>query len=268
MVSASSERTLYILVVSTTVEQDLKLIAEFNDAPNVNHFNGVAHNCADFTKNVINTYFPHAAHRDVMNDFGISSPKGIAHSFSHYAHGQPDAQYRVMHFAQLPGPIKRSSECRNGTEQLYRSKKLLVPMVFFAWHELPFAVGSYTLTGRFNPDHEFEDHATVREVELGHEIKAAKEDDDSDDPQVTDLEAAKREERVRIVGSGKEWDSFREQFDSIVADAMEDHILASHESLSHGLRDLGDNGRPYLDERGSLWLEIQQDGKTTQVGLS
>jgi hypothetical protein len=191
----------------------------------------------------------------------------VARSLAHYAHDRPDIQYHVIHFAQLPGPIKRSSECRNGTEQLYRSKKLLVPMAFFAWHELPIAVGSYMLTGRFNPEHEFEDHATTREVELGHEIQAAK-DDDPDDLLVADLEAAKRQERVRIAGSGKEWDSFREQFDSIVADAVDDHLLASREALSHALKDLSERGKPYLDERGSLWLEIQQDGKTVTVGLS
>jgi hypothetical protein len=266
-VSAASERTLYILVVSTTVEQDRALIAKFNDAPNVNHFNGLTRNCADFTRNLINTYFPHATHREVVNDFGITTPKAVARSLARYAHDRPDTQYHVLHFAQLPGPIKRSSECRNGTEQLYRSKKLLVPLAFFAWHELPFAVGSYILTGRFNPEHEFENHATVRQVELGREIGVAKEDGPGD-PQVADLEGAKRQERVRVVGSDKEWDSFREQFDSIVADAVDDHILANRGTLGRALKDLSDNGRPYLDKRGSLWLEIQQDDKTIQVGLS
>jgi hypothetical protein len=268
MVSASSERTLYILVVSTTVEQDLKLIAAFNDAPNVNHFNGLAHNCADFTKSVINTYFPHAAHRDVMNDFGISSPKGIAHSFSHYAHGQPDAQYRVMHFAQLPGTIKRSSECRNGAEQLYRSKKLLIPMAVFAWHELPFVVGSNLLTGRFSVEHEFEDHSTIREGELGHEIDLAKVGGDSSEPSVPGLEEAKLEERVRMVGSQKEWSAYREKFDAIVAEAVDAHILADRNSVGHVFKDLNEKGTPFLDRQGKVWMKVEVAGKATQVGLS
>lgn len=268
MVSASSERTLYILIVSTTVEQDLKLIAEFNDAPNVNHFNGVTHNCADFTKRVINTYFPHAAHRDVMNDFGISSPKAIAHSFSHYAHGQPDAQYRVMHFAQLPGTIKRSTECRDGIEQLYRSKKLLVPMAIFAWHELPFMAGSYLLTGRFNPEHEFEDHSTIREGELGHEIDLAKNGDDSTEAQVPKLEAAMLEERVGMVGSQKVWSAYREQFDAIVAEAVDAHILTDRNSLGRVFKELNEKGTPFLDQQGKVWMKLDLGGKTTQVGLS
>jgi hypothetical protein len=268
MVSASSERTLYILVASTTVEQDRALIEKFNDAPNVNHFNGATRNCADFTRKLIDTYFPHAAHRDVMNDFGMTTPKAVARSFAHYAHGRPEIQYRVIHFAQLPGTIKRSTECRDGTEQLYHSKKLLVPMAFFAWHELPVVVGSYVLTGRFNPEHEFESHATIRQGELGVEIEAAKEGDYADDAQVADLEAAKRQEGVRVVGSAEEWNSYREQFDSIVADAVEDHFLASRESLGREVKNLSENGRPYIDKHGDLWLEVQDGGKTTQVGLS
>jgi hypothetical protein len=267
MVGAASERTLYILIVSTTVEQDRALIERFNDAPNVNHFNGVTRNCADFTRSVINTYFPHAAHREVVNDFGMTTPKAVARSFAHFAHKQPGAEYRVLHFAQLPGTIKRSSECRDGTEQLYRSKKLLVPMAFFAWHELPFAAGSYLLTGRFNPEQEFEAHATIRQGELGHEIEAIRDNDNPDDTQVADLEAAKRQERVRVVGSGREWESFGDQFDSIVAEAVDDHIIGNRDALSHTFKDLSDEGRPYLDKRGDLWLEIQQGGKTIQVGL-
>lgn len=267
MVSASSERTLYILIVSTTVEQDQALIEKFNDAPNVNHFNGATRNCADFTRNLIDTYFPHAAHRDVVNDFGMTSPKAVARSFAHYAHDRPEAQYHVLHFAQLPGTIKRSTECRDGTEQLYRSKKLLIPMAFFAWHELPVAVGSYVLTGRFNPEHEFESHATVRQGELGHEIEVAK-DSDPDDPQVRKLEVAMRQERVGVVGSENQWDSFREQFDSIVAEAIDHHTIPSRESLGREVKELSENGRPYMDADGNLWLEIDRDGKTEQVGLS
>ncbi len=108
-------------------------------------------NCADFTKHVINSYFPHATHADYINDFGMTSPKAIAPSFTRYALRHPDTEFRVLHIAPVPGTIKRSTECRTGTEQLYRSKKLLLPMLIFAYHELPVATASYLLTGRFNP---------------------------------------------------------------------------------------------------------------------
>jgi len=102
-------------------------------------------NCADFTKRVINSYFPHATHADYINDFGMTSPKAIARSFTRYALRHPDTEFRVLHIAQVPGTIKRSTECRAGTEQLYRSKKLLLPMLIFAYHELPVVTASYLL---------------------------------------------------------------------------------------------------------------------------
>lgn len=268
MVSAASERTLYILVVSTTVEQDRTLIEKFNNAPNVNHFNGFRRNCADFTKDVINTYFPHAAHRNAMNDFGITSPKGLARSFALYAHRQPQSEYHVMHFAQIPGTTKRSTECREGIEQLYRSKKLLIPMAFFAWHELPIAVGSYELTGRFNAEHEFEQHATVRQVELDREITATKGADAVDDAHLANLEEAKRAERTRIVGSDQQWNDYRAQFDLILAAAIEENTIASRDALGRFAKELGEKGTASLDRNGAPWLEIQQDGRTARVGIS
>jgi hypothetical protein len=268
MVGATSERTLYILVVSTTVEQDKVLIEKFNNAPNVNHFNGFRRNCADFTKDVVNTYFPHAAHRNALNDFGMTSPKGVARSFANYAHGQPEADYHVMHFAQLPGTTKRSTECREGTEQLYRSKKLLVPMAFFAWHELPIVVGSYVLTGRFNPEHEFEQHATIREVELDRQITLAKEDDNLTGGQLAKLEDAKRAERASVVGSSQDWEDYRAQFDLIVEQAIEAGVISSREELASFAKDFGDKGTASVDQDGAPWVAIQQDGKTERVGVS
>ena len=266
MVGATSERTLYILIVSTTVEQDKALIEKFNSAPNVNHFNGFKRNCADFTKDVINTYFPHAAHRNALNDFGMTSPKGLARSFAQYAHGQPELDYHVVHFAQTPGTIKRSTECREGTEQLYRSKKLL-PVAYFAWEELPAAAGSYFLAGRFNPQHEFEQHATVREVELDRDITRAK--DKVDGEKLAKLEAAKRAERLGIVGSEQQWSDYRAKYEQILAQAVEDGVMSSdHEALSRFAKEAGEKGRAYVDKNGAPWLEMDEGGRTVRAGLS
>ena len=266
MVSAESERTFYILIASTTVAQDQKLIDEFNSMPNVNHFNGMTRNCADFTKHVIDTYFPHAAHRDFINDFGMTSPKAVARSFAHYADRHPEMHYRVVHFAQLPGTIKRSSECRSGTEQLYHSKKLLVPMAIFAPHELAIVTGSYFLTGRFNPEREFEEHATIRETELGNQVKVAKADDETE---IADqLEAEEAAERADVVGTEKQWKAFREAFGAIVDDAVQDGVLSDRDALGHVFERINASGEPVLDDRGALWMNVQEDGRFVRVGLT
>ena len=108
MVGANFVRGIYIFVAETSEQQDLKFISEFNSLPNVNHFNGVTRNCADFTRRVINSYFPHAVSPDYINDFGMTSPKAVARSFTHYALRHPEMHFRVLHYAQLPGTIKRS----------------------------------------------------------------------------------------------------------------------------------------------------------------
>src|SRR4029077_138621 len=109
-----------------------------------------------------------------------------------YGEHHPEAHLRVLHFAQLPGTIKRSTEGRSGTEQLYHSKKLLVPMVLFASHELPFVAASYLLTGRFNPQHELEQHPAAKTADLEQEIRQAKSEKDS--PRQEQLEAIVNQE--------------------------------------------------------------------------
>lgn len=164
MVGATLERSMYVFVVKTSADQDRTLIAEFNSLPNVNHFNGAFRNCADFTKRVMNTYFPHSTRRDAVNDFFLTSPKAVARSFTRYAKENPDLDLRVLHFAQVPGTIKRSEECRSGTEQLYHSKKLVVPLGVLAWQAVPAVTASYILTARFNPEHEFEKNPSANAI--------------------------------------------------------------------------------------------------------
>ena len=265
MVGATLSRSLYIFVVETTVQQDLDLIAEFNSHPNVNHFNGLTRNCADFTRRVINTYFPHATSPDHLNDFGMTSPKAIARSFTHYALRHPEAHFRVLHFAQLPGTIKRSSEPRNGTEQLYHSKKLLVPMIIFAGHELPAVAASYILR-RFSPEHEFEEHPTAEATEIGYEIQHAKAEKDL--PLVAQLEADENQERAQAVGTSQEWKEYREAFRSIVGEAVREEIIPDHDNLNRVLKRLDRAGKPFADSNGAVWTEISERGKTTLVGLS
>jgi hypothetical protein len=268
MVGASSERTFFILTASTTLQQDLDLIAKYNSMPNVNHFNAVKRNCADFAKDVINTYFPHAVHRNIFSDFGLSSPKGIARSFAHYADERPEMHYYVMHFAQLPGTIKRSSDPREGMEQLYRSKKLAVPLLAESYPEVPGgAAGLYLLTGRFNPEHEFERHATSRESELDYQASLAKSDDD--EAREAQLKLAELRERADVVGTTAAWKAYREGFDSIVEAAVRDGLIPDRASLGHVFKDLSEHGMAYADDRGGLWMKLQEkDGTSRVVGVS
>jgi hypothetical protein len=266
MVGATLERSLYIFVVETSLEQDRALIARLNSLPNRNHFNGVTQNCATFSRRVINSYYPHAARADYLNDFGLITPKAIARSFTHYAERHPEAHLRVLHFAQLPGTIKRSTECRNGTEQLYRSKKLLVPMILFADHELPFMAASYLLTGRFNPEHELEQNPSVEASDIKLEIREAKAENDVSRKE--QLEAIVSQDGAQLVGTAEEWKEYREAFVPLADEAINREIIPNHDSLGRLFKNLDRAGTLSVDANGVLWLDIAQGGKPSKLGLS
>jgi hypothetical protein len=266
MVGAGLARSMYIFLVETSTQQDLELIAKFNSSPNENHFNGVTRNCADFTKDAVNAYFPHSAHRDFLNDFGMTSPKAVARSFTHYALSHPEMQFRVLHFSQLPGTIKRSTEARSGTEQLYHSKKLLVPMIIFANHELPVVAASYLLTGRFNPEHEFEQHSAEEFAQIDSQIQAAK--DDNDDPRVEQLKAVEIQDRQQIVGTLEEWKAYRKALDGMSDESVREGIVPNRGYLKRLFKLLDEKGKPTVTANGSIWMDVPNANATSHVGLS
>ncbi len=267
MVGAALVRSIYIFAVATTVEQDRELIAQFNAAPNENHFNGFSRNCANFTKNVVNKYFPGAARADYINDFGMASPKAIARSFAKYADRHPESHYRVLHFAQVPGTIKRSTACRTGTEQLYRSKKLLVPMVLFAGHELPVVAASYIFTGRFNPQSEYEEHATLLAGESDFRAKDGNSADSGEKGLETDP-ADKRLASEQAVGSSAEWREYRKQFKLVVEEAVRAEVIPNRAYLDRVFKNVDESGTSVAGENGNLWMMLDDQGKPLRLGLT
>jgi hypothetical protein len=266
MVAATMERSIYAFVVSTTLEQDQAFIEKFNALPNENHFNGVTNNCANFTSRVLKSYFPKSVHADYLNDFGMTTPKAIARSFAKYGEHHPESSFYVLHFAQLPGTIKRSSECRSGTEQLYHSKKLLIPMAIFAPQELGVVAASYVLTGRFNPEHELERHPTPQASELDQEIREAKTENDL--ARKAELKALVNEQKAEVVGTSEEWKNYRERFNALAEQAVRHEIVPDREFLEHLFKFLDHAGKVSVDSDGSLWMELAEGGKTYRFGVS
>ena len=139
-------------------------------------------------------------------------------------------------------------------------------MAVFFPHELAVVTGSYFLTGRFNPEREFKEHATIRETELGDEVKVAKADDETE---IADqLEAEEAAERADVVGTERQWKAFREAFGAIVDDAVEDGMLSDRDALGHVFERINANGEPFLDDSGRLWMDVQEDGRVARVGLT
>jgi hypothetical protein len=265
MVGATLERSMYMFVVSTSVEQDRALIAEFNSEPNVNHFHGLTRNCADFTRRVMNFYFPKSVKPDYLNDFLITTPKAVAHSLTKYAQDNPELNFRVLHFTQVPGTIKRSSECRSGTEQLYHSKKLVLPLAVFAWQAVPAVAASYVITGRFNPEHVFEAHPSAQAVGADDNLSAPVTEYTVS---VQQLAAEQKLKREQIVGTKEEWIQFGNDLDVAVDDAIHDEIIPNRNYLKRVFKILGEGNSISVDANGALWMVLPEQMASARVGLS
>lgn len=265
-VAAAFVREIYIFRVRTTVEQDEQFIRQFNARANINHYSGFSNNCADFSKLIVNTYFPHSAHRDPINDFGMTGPKAVARSFAHYAERHPELQLQVVRIDQVPGTYKRSSDCREGTEQTFRAKKWLIPMIAVQAQAVPVLAASYLLTGRFDPNRELREHPSEEAAVLHEQLADAR--DAKDHKRHEQLKRELKAEQESQLGTDEQWQQYRERFEEILRSAVADGVFTHQREVRSAFRDLQAHGRIYFDERQQPWLEVNDGGHTRRVGLS
>ena len=129
LVGSSYDRTIHGFQVDSTPAQDQRFIATFNDRRNVGHFNLLFHNCADFSRVVLDIYLPHAIHRNFIADIGLMTPKQVARSLVGYGKKNPELNMTAFVIPQVPGSIPRSHPVDGVAESLVKSKKYLLPMV-------------------------------------------------------------------------------------------------------------------------------------------
>ncbi len=160
LVGSSYDRKIHGFQVETTGEQDERLIAHFNDRRNVGHFNLFFHNCADFSRVVLDIYFPHAVHRNLIADFGMTTPKQVARSLVKYGKKHPELRMSAFTIAQVPGTLPHSHPVDGVAESLVKSKKYLVPLAVLSPEVAGGMVVDYLAEGRMS----LPKNATVFEV--------------------------------------------------------------------------------------------------------
>jgi hypothetical protein len=170
LVGASYDRKIHGFEVTSTAEQDERFIAIFNDKKNVGHFNLLFHNCADFSRVVVDTYLPHAIHRNFIADVGLMTPKQAARSLVAYGKKHPEVEMSAFVIAQVPGSVPRSHGVDGVAESLVKSKKYLLPLAVLSPEFTGGVVVVYLADGRLT----LPKNATVFNV---------------DDAEVTDLPA-------------------------------------------------------------------------------
>jgi hypothetical protein len=171
MVGQAYDRRMYGFQIETTAEQDEQLIQFLNYHSNRRARLGLAvfllsRNCADFVRSILNSYYPHSVHRNLLADLGVTTPKQVAKSLVKYAHTHPELQFSSFVIEQVPGSRRPSKPAEGIAEALIRPKKYAVPLAFLH----PFIAGSaaalYLGVGRFSASRE------VKMFPLSPEISA------------------------------------------------------------------------------------------------
>jgi hypothetical protein len=142
-------RKIYSFEIATSDAQDDLLISEYNDRTNDSHFNLFTNNCADFSRSVLNFYYPRAVRRSVTADFAITTPKQIAKSLENYAHHHGGLELNEIIIPQIRGNIPRSHPPRGVVESLLKTKKYALPIAVINPYVLAGIAVTYITSGRF-----------------------------------------------------------------------------------------------------------------------
>ena len=140
LIGASYLRTIYAYEIATTPEQDAALIRKLNNRPNRQRWTLITANCADFARGIIDFYHPHAVHRSIVADLGVTTPKQLARTLSSYTRRHPELRtLRPSSYAipQVPGTVPRSRPVHTVMECTLTAKKYMLPL--FALH--PYIAG-------------------------------------------------------------------------------------------------------------------------------
>ncbi|HEY1463671.1 MAG TPA: hypothetical protein VGF44_09660 [Terriglobales bacterium] len=223
------DRTLYGFQIPTRPEQDDALIHLLNSSPNHGLYNLLHSNCADFSKQIINFYYPHATHRSIIADLGVTTPKQVAKTLVHYSKHHPGIEMTPFIIPQVPG-TKRSKPIHGVLETALFEKKYMA--LFFFLH--PFAIGgletAYITNWHFDPGR----NALMFDISRGLEAPIS--------PEARHV-YQERLDALRLKYLDVSEDSFR-KWPAVDAQAI-----------------------PQMDETGHAILEMEKDGRTVQIGL-
>jgi hypothetical protein len=118
LVGVSYERRMYAFRFDTTEAQDDAFIARMNSAKNESDFQLLFNNCSDFSRGVLNQYFPRKFRRSIFPDAGMTTPKQITYKLERYAHKHPEIHLEVFEIPQIPGYRRMSRSNKSISESL------------------------------------------------------------------------------------------------------------------------------------------------------
>lgn len=147
-VGVAYERRVYAFRFATTEAQDDALIARMNAGENRTRFNLLYRNCADFTGDVLNFYFPDTFRRSILPDAGITSPRQITYQLVRYARKHPETQLTAFEIPQVPG-YRRPSRANRSIAQSLIITGYIVPLGFISPYIAGGIIVDYLVWGRY-----------------------------------------------------------------------------------------------------------------------
>ncbi len=231
LAGSAYDRTLYGFRVETRSEQDDALIRFLNAAPNLESYKLLKRNCADFSKQIINFYYPHAVHRSIIADLGVTTPKQAAKSLVRYSKHHRQTQLATFVIPQVPG-LKPSKPVHGVLESVFFQKKYVTPVLLFHPFVVGAVEGAYLAGWRFNPGK----NALVFNAFATNPVKDF-------DPPLTPAQ--------------------RRSYADLVAAMRKSNDLDEFPSWQH----LEAHSTPQMDAQGRPFVQVNFDGREVPVGI-
>ncbi|MFP5276403.1 MAG: hypothetical protein ACLGPM_04765 [Acidobacteriota bacterium] len=149
LIGAAYERRIYAFRFDTTRAQDEALIAKLNATPNRSHFAMLFRNCADFSRVILNNYFPHRFHRSIFPDAGVTTPKQVTYKLVRYARKHPEIQLTVFEIPQVPGYRAPSRKTKDIAES-FSTTAYAVPLTLLNPYLFGGIFVDYIIRGRYH----------------------------------------------------------------------------------------------------------------------
>ena len=268
MLTMAFNRDIYSFSLKTTPEEDARFLKNFNAMKWNGKFNSFSRNCADFTRKVMNTYFPGATRRDVINDFGITTPKALGRSLTGYASSRPERMFYVTKYSQVAGPIWRSNDNLYFTQKALISKKYVIPSLYFYPPVFYAMAGAYLLTGQYSVPDTYEKFISEETARLNLVQKQLKAAGSRDAALLAEIRLRKERERQMHLGNQPIWNAYQERFRKILERAIEFKIFQDTREVQTYLRDLELMSTPELDKNGFPILRVKYYGNERQLGIT
>jgi len=149
LVGVSYERRMYAFRFDTTEEQDEVLIEHMNKDKNRSHFELFYNNCADFSRKVMNQYFPRNFRRSFFPDAGMTTPKQITFKLVRYAKKHPELHLEVYEIPQVPG-YRRLSRTNKSISESLITTGYAVPIALLNPYLAGGLFADYVMHGRYH----------------------------------------------------------------------------------------------------------------------